>query len=347
MDKKAFGIINRALEGTPPSREDCVYLLGFGESTPEATFARGAANDIARQKTGNTGVLFGQVGLELYPCEADCKFCAFGKSHTGFKDRITLDDDTIRQKVRDFTKDGDLFCLWLMTMDKYDLNYYINALTIARETAPPQTLLYTNIGDTDYDTFVKLKDAGADGVYHVIRLGEGKYTTIDPKRRQETIDNARRAGLMLQDCLEPIGTEHTPEELVDHIFKTIASGFDTAGVMKRTPVPGTMFTDEISNARMAQIVAVNALAVTALDPYPWLPVHEADYISLVSGANSICAETGVNPRDVEADTSRGRGLDVTACRSMLWQAGFTQLVRGDGSRVALTAEYIAQCEANP
>jgi biotin synthase len=346
MDKRVSEIVNRALEGRPPSREDCVYLLGFNESTPEATFARGAANDIARLKTGNTGILFGQVGLELYPCEADCKFCAFGKSHTGFTSKITLDDATIRQKVRDFTKDGDLYCLWLMTMDKYDTDYYINALRIARETAPPQTLLYTNIGDTDYDTFVKLKDSGADGVYHVIRLGEGKYTTISPARRQETIDNARRAGLMLQDCLEPIGTEHTPEELTDHIFKTIEGGFDTAGVMKRTPVPGTIFTDEISNARMAQIVAVNALAVTALDPYPWIPVHEADYISLVSGANSICAETGVNPRDVEADTSKGRGLDVTACRNMLWQAGFKQLARGDGSRVALTPEYIASCEAN-
>jgi hypothetical protein len=48
-------------------------------------------------------------------------------------------------------------------MAEYDVDYYINALKIAREAAPKQTLLYTNIGDTDYETFVKLKDAGADG----------------------------------------------------------------------------------------------------------------------------------------------------------------------------------------
>mgnify|MGYP000861203337 FL=1 len=149
---------------------------------------------------------------------------------------------------------------------------------------------------------------------------------------------------MLQDCLEPIGTEHTPEELVDHIFKTIEKGVDTAGVMKRTPVPGTSFTDEITNARLAQIASVNALAMTAIAPYPWIPVHEADYISLVSGANSICAETGVNPRDTEADTSKGRGLDVTACRKMLWQAGFKHLAKGDGTRIELTPEYITKCE---
>jgi biotin synthase len=321
-------------------------LLGFHEASPEATFARGVSNDIVRRKTENTGVLFGQIGLEVYPCEADCKFCAFGKSHTSFTEKLTLDEATIRQKVYDFTKDGDLYCLWLMTMDKYDLEYYIRALKIAREVAPPQTLLYTNIGDTDYETFVKLKEAGADGAYHVVRLGEGIYTTIDPNRRLETINNARRAGLMLQDCLEPIGTEHTPKELVGHIFKTIDGKFDTAGVMKRTPVPGTVFTDEITNARLAQIIAVNALACMAIEPYPWIPVHEADPISLASGANSICAETGVNPRDVAADTSRGRGLDVSACRKMLWQAGFTGLACGDGTRVELTPEYIARCEAN-
>jgi biotin synthase len=156
--------------------------------------------------------------------------------------------------------------------------------------------------------------------------------------------NAERAGLKLQDCLEPVGTEHTPEELVEHIFETIDRGLDTAGVMKRTPVPGTSFTDEITNSRLAQIIAVNALAVTALEPYPYIPVHEADSISLVSGANSICAETGVNPRDTAADTSQGRGLDVSACRKMLWQAGFSSLIRGDGARVELTPEYMSKCE---
>lgn len=344
MNKKVSKILERALSNLPPSKEDCVCLLTFPESTPEATYTRAAANDIARQRTGNAAVLFGQIGLELFPCEVDCKFCSFGKSHTGFQGKLTLDEDTIRQKVREFTKDGDLYCLWLMTMATYDLDYVVNALKIAREIAPPQTLLYTNIGDTDYETFCKLKEAGANGAYHVIRLGEGTYTTISPARRQETIDNAIRAGLGIQECLEPIGPEHTPDELADHIFKTLEKQVNTAGVMKRTAVPGTMFTTEITNLRLAQIGAVNALAMMAMDPYPCLAIHEPDPIGLTSGSNSICAETGVNPRDTEADTSRGRGLDVTACRKMLWHAGFQYLVRGDGTRVTLTPEYIAACQ---
>jgi biotin synthase len=336
IDEEVREILGRAAEGGAPSFDECVLLLGFPEASPEATMTRGVANDLARERTGNSALIFGQIGLELYPCEADCRFCAFGKSHTGFTERVTLDEDTIRQKVRDFTKDGDLYCLWLMTMDVYDAEYFERAVRIAREEAPPQTLLYTNIGDTDEETFRRFRAAGADGAYHVIRLGEGEYTGIDPARRLRTMEAAAAAGLAMQDCIEPIGPEHTPEILAGHMFETIRRGVDTAGVMKRTAVPGTQFSSEITNLRLAQIAAVNALAMLALDPYPWIPVHEADPIALVSGANSICAETGVNPRDTAADTSAGRGLDVAACRKMLRDAGFASLVRGDGSRVPLT-----------
>jgi biotin synthase len=78
VDKRVTEILNRVLEDTPPTREECIYLLGFHESTPEATFTRGVANDIARRKNGNTALVFVQIGLELFPCEEDCKFCSFG-----------------------------------------------------------------------------------------------------------------------------------------------------------------------------------------------------------------------------------------------------------------------------
>jgi biotin synthase len=90
MERKVSEILGKALESRPPSQKECVYLLGFPASSPEATFTRGVANDVARRKTGNTGLLFGQIGFELYPCQANCEFRAFGKSHTGFKDRVAL-----------------------------------------------------------------------------------------------------------------------------------------------------------------------------------------------------------------------------------------------------------------
>jgi biotin synthase len=60
-----------------------------------------------------------------------------------------------------------------------------------------------------------MQKAGIDGVYHVCRLGEGAYTKLDPKPRIATMENAKRAGLELLDCLEPIGPEHTANELVN------------------------------------------------------------------------------------------------------------------------------------
>jgi biotin synthase len=346
MDKRVQDIVTRALDGKAPNKEECIYLLGFEDYTPESTLMRGAANDIARAKNGNSAVIVGQIGLELYPCEIDCEFCSFGVNHTGFTDKVTLDEETIRQKVHDFTKDGDLYLLWLMTMNTFDLDYYLNALRIAREVAPPQTKLFTNIGDTDYETFVKLKEAGADGVYHICRLGEGEYTTISPDRRHQTRENAMRAGLAIQGCIEPIGPEHTPEELVENMFETRELALDTAGVMKRVAVPGTRFTTEITYLRQAQISAVNTLAMSALDPMPTVLGCLLEPSGLVSGATSTCAETGVNPRDTVADTSAGRGLDVPACRRLLWNAGFRYLRRGDGTLVELTEDYIAACDAN-
>ena len=86
-----------------------------------------------------------------------------------------------------------------------------------RENIPDSVKLLSNIGDTDLEYFLRLKDLGMDGAYHVIRLGEGEYTSIDPARRQKTIDAIQEAGLIVQDCLEPIGAEHTPEVLADHL----------------------------------------------------------------------------------------------------------------------------------
>lgn len=232
-----------------------------------------------------------------------------------------------------------------MTMNSYGENYFIEVIKAVRASIPDNVVLFSNIGDTDVAYFRRLKEAGLDGAYHVIRLGEGEFTSITPERRQRTIDAAVEAGLRIQDCLEPIGAEHTAEELADHLFKTVEKGCKDSGVMKRIAVPGTPFDDpngQITDLRLGLITAVNALAMIAVSDYPWIAIHEANSIGLVSGGNSICAETGINPRDTAADTASGRGLDVPAVRSMFYEAGFKHLVRGGGSMVDLTPDYMAE-----
>ena len=53
--------------------------------------------------------------------------------------------------------------------------------------------------------------------------------------------------------------------------------------------------------------------------------HEPNVLGAAAGANLFWAEAGANPRDTEAETSRGRGLDVKACARIFEEADWAVL----------------------
>jgi biotin synthase len=220
-----------------------------------------------------------------------------------------------------------------MMMHDYDLNRFIECIKIVKNALRGSTKIISNVGDTSYDAFVQMKEAGLDAVYHCWRLGEGKDTKLSPESRKQTILNAKMAGLEVLDALEPIGIEHTPEEMAEHIFFSKEMNVLQTGAMKRTNVPCTPFEGmkEISSYALSKIEAVPVLCFASMDRMPIMGVHEPNLISFLSGANMITAETGVNPRDVAVDTKYGRGFDVERCKTLLKEAGFTKLILGDGS----------------
>ena len=348
MDQRVTDIIAKVQEGGAIDYDETMFLLGLDEASPEATAVRGTANDIVRAKTGNAGAMWGQIGIDVYPCEADCQFCAFAKSTTFFTEHVTLPIDEIVARAKEFTKGGDLYGLWLMTMNSYDEDYYLEVVKAVRAAIPATTKLYSNIGDTDQPYFEKLKAAGLDGAYHVKRLGEGELTNIAPERREATIRAAHDAGLLIQDCCEPMGADTTNEAIATRLFEIKARHeefniHDSSGVMKRNSVPGTRFEgmeNEITDMRLALVGAIQVFVMNDQEDMPWFAIHEPNTVSLLSGGNAICAETGFNPRDTAEDTSGHHGLDVPAVRMMFYQAGFRTLVRGDGSKVDLTPEYM-------
>ena len=203
MKREIAGIIARAQEGKAPTYEEVMELLALDEASPEATAVRGVANDLVRAKTGNAAVLLGQIGVDVYPCEADCQFCSFGKSHTCFTEHVTMPIDEVVKRAKDFTKGGDLYALYLMTMHSFDKQYFLDCVRAVRAAIPASTRLVSNIGDTDREYFEQLKAAGLNAIYHVKRLGEGELTKISPDRREATIRAAHEAGLSIQDCCEP------------------------------------------------------------------------------------------------------------------------------------------------
>ena len=348
MNQHVQDIIDRALEGAAPTYEETLELLALDEASPEATAVRGAANDLVRGKTGNTAMMLGQIGIDVYPCEADCQFCSFAKSTTVFTGHNTMAVDEVVQRAIDFTRGGDLYAIYLMTMNSYNEDYVLECVRAVRAAIPPQTKIIANLGDTDKEFWLKLKEAGLDGVYHVKRLGEGTLTKIDPARREKTIRAAWEAGLEIEDCCEPMLASTSNEDIATRLFEIKARneelGVRAAGTMKCNGVPGTPFEglqNEITDLRLALVGAIEALLMVDQKEFPWMPVHEPNTVSLLSGANTIWAEQGYNPRDTAEDTSANRGLDVPALRQMFYQAGFRKLMLGDGTTVDLTPEYMA------
>lgn len=340
-DKRVLDIIERAWAGVAPSREECAFLLALPPHSAEACALRGAADGIMRQRTGNAAVLFAQIGYSCHPCPANCSFCSFAKDYTQMPS-FTMSDDDIVAAVKSFTQDQDLFGLWIMTMADYDIEEYLRVIRLVRETAPTCTNIYSNVGDTSYEDFCRMKEAGVKGVYHICRLGEGEVTNLDPAVRMQTIQNAIKAGLDVLNAVEPIGPEHSPEVLAEQIELMKSTHPIQTGVMKRINVPGTPFegTGEITAYQLSLIAAVQCLAHVDVDPLPWIGHHEPTPICYASGSNLITAETGVNPRDTAQETSAHRGMDLTDCRTMLYEAGFTHLCKGDGTLVELNEEYI-------
>ncbi|HUW30666.1 MAG TPA: radical SAM protein [Planctomycetota bacterium] len=329
-------IVEAALAGRAPTKEECVYLLGLPEDSVEAGVLKAVADSISRKRFGNRAILLAQIGIDIAACPGNCGFCVFGKDHTRFQPvRLSLEE--IVRRAHAFADGGDLYALFLMTMHEFKMDWLLEVIEAARGAIPSHTRIVVNIGDFDAAQAAELRAACVSGAYHVCRLREGTDTALDPADRKRTLGLIREAGLDLYYCCEPIGPEHTPEEMAEQLFLGIDYGCFQHAAMRRvatglTPLSGH---GQITDRRLAQAVAVVTLASMQCAETGNVAVHEPNLLGLAAGANAIYAESGANPRDSQAETEKNRGLDVATCREMLYEAGYAALQRGDGTTVAL------------
>ena len=75
--------------------------------------------------------------------------------------------------------------------------------------------LVANTRDIDHAEGEALLEAGFVGAYHAVRLGEGRDTPLDPRLRIRTIRVLKDVGLKWMNCIEPVGLEHSAEEIAD------------------------------------------------------------------------------------------------------------------------------------
>lgn len=325
---KTEPILEKALSGIQLSRAELIELASLDEHSLEASYVRAVADTVSRARFANQGMLLAQVGVEAFPCPANCGFCNFGESHYT-AERFTLDDDALRALFAQSAESDALYAFFLMFMHTYDFERVLRSVRLARELFPSTTDIVLNMGDFDRIQADELKQAGAGGVYHVARLREGIDTSLHVADRLRTVTALRAAGLDWYTCCEPIGPEHSPEELVDQILTGREYECSQHAAMRRVAVPGTPLAErgQITSLRFAQLTSVVVLAMIGTPTLTSIAVHEPDMVGLTSGGNCVYAEFGINPRDTAQDTSTGRGFSIVRCTSMLHEAGYDGLMR--------------------
>ena len=284
----------------------------------------GEAARISREVSANRAEIHAQLALNLAPCPKDCLFCSFAVANGIFStSTVASPEDAVRQ-ARQLENDG-ANALYIMVTANFDLGAYLEMSKEIRRNLRPETVLIANVGDDYASSARALVAAGFRGVYHAIRLREGTDTTISTTRRFESIRMFQDAGLSIGTCVEPVGPEHTNEEVADMIMFTAFLDPSFSGAARRISIPGTAMAARgmISELRMAQIVAVTRLAMPR--SVTGNCSHEPGAIPIMGGANLLWAEVGANPRDTAERTETGRGHSVAAVRQLFTETEWRTL----------------------
>lgn len=319
-----WAAVAKAESGELLSEEDLRHLLALDHRSPAAGYLMAAARELCREACGNRAEIHVQIGVNLSPCPLNCRFCSFAAVNGVFEEPLELElADIIERSVRAVEEGAN--AVFLMATGDYPMKRFAAIGAEVRSSLGPDPVLVANVGDLTLDQARSLKQSGFDGIYHATRMGEGRDTSIPPERRLKTFRNAQEAGLVLGTCVEPIGPEHTVDEIIEKILIHREANPCFSGAMRRIPIPGTALAElgQIDELHLAYLVAVVRLAMGR--DLIGNCTHEPNVLGAASGANLFWAEIGPNPRDTKEHTEEGRGLDIEACRTLFAEAGFEVL----------------------
>ena len=315
-------LLEKARSGAELTRDDALELLNIQTLSMDYYQLLGIANAEARAHYRGKGAIFAQIGVEASPCPGNCAFCSLATGVFPEENSFVLPVETAEEIADELVKQGtdELF---LMTTINYTNSNFIDYAARIRRHLPEGMRFVANVGDFDLEFAKELRKVGFTGVYHICRLREGTDNDLPLAQRIRTIEAAREAGLERYYCIEPIGPEHSYEEMVDEMERSKQFEADVSAVMKRICVPGTRLYDkgEISSAELAKICAVAKLFIK---PKRAMGVHEPDILSLMAGANQIYAEVSVNPRDLSLSTETSRGASMEKARGFLFATNWAR-----------------------
>jgi biotin synthase len=319
IDYRVEDILKKAEALVGINEGEAGELLRLDLGSKEVYALMGTANRISRVQFKGKGENHLHIGVNVEPCPFNCRFCSLTEKAGIFSERIEFAERDIMSWAR-LAESRHADALNIMTTGTYSLNRLLDiAKMLSKEISVP---LVANTRDITHREGEKLLEAGFVGAYHAVRLGEGRDTPFVRKKRINTITAIKDVGLLWMNCVEPVGPEHSIEEIAQLMVLAREHGATYSGVMRRINFPGSPFEPigMISELELARMVAVSRLVMG--DTPKAHCTHEPHVTSLIAGANLFFPEVGSSPRDRSADTGKGRGISVDRCRQMFREMGW-------------------------
>lgn len=253
--------LRKCLAGERLSRNEIIRLLDVEPGGADDGFLREAAREASQKIAGGKGYIWCAVGMDYAPCSMNCKFCSFGEKWGIVREPRHFEPEQVFAHVRTYAENGAAYVV-LRTTEFYDLETLFGYIPKIRAEVPGEYAIILNTGELEPVDAERAKAAGVYGVYHALRLREGTDTPFNPAERVATMKNVSASGMTLISLVEPLGCEHTDEEIADSFLNAAACGAKICGAMARFPVEGTPLggSARISDSRLAHVVAALRLS---------------------------------------------------------------------------------------
>ena len=324
INKKVESIVAKALEGQILNKEEIAFLFEVDHESEDSLHIQAASRELSAKLSNNLAEIHCHVGINLGPCAHNCKWCSFAAVNKVFPKAVSLSTEEVIEKCLRFEAEG-VNAIYLVTTGMYPIKRLIKTVREVRSHLKPDTVLIANADDFNVEEARQLKEAGLNGAYHAIRFREGIESSIPVEKRLATIQAIHQTGLVLGTCVEPIGPEHSTEELVNATVTAREVGAVFSGLMKRIAIPGTEIGNRgmVEEKRLSHLLAVIRLSTQhEMIGMCW---HEPSIAGPMAGANLMWAETGSSPRDTHHDCEHTRGKSVAEIRKMYEDAGWKVL----------------------
>lgn len=319
--KELIDIEKKILSGQQMSKETFIKLLSIPVESEDVDMIGNVARDMATIVAKNKGYIWAAVGVDYMPCPENCEFCSFGEKWNLIKEPYVWQDEEIINMARYFATKGAKW-ITLRTTEYYPLEKIMNLAKKIRFNIDSNFEIVINTGEITNEMANKLKNSGIEVVYHSLRLREGIQTGISKESRRKTLLAIKNSVLDLAFLVEPIGIEHTNEEIADIFFTAMEYNAILTGAMARVPVVGTPLGkySALEERRLAQIIAVIRLASGRRAPN--ICVHPPVKLAMNWGANVCVVESGAIPRDRKNYKEPWNIFTIEKGRKLLGEAGY-------------------------